>query len=377
MAEEKTAVDRKAEFLDKRERLNTLMEQLSLDAILLRRQDNFAWAGCGANSAVTVNSDTGVGSLLLRKNGDNLLVSNNIESQRLLVEEGLAEIGYAAAVFPWTEDGEKAAVAGLVGDIAKIGCDTVFAGARLIDSELVTLRRRLTEGERERYLFLGRALSTAVETAMYTVRQGEKEGEIAGRIAAELWKDRIDVTNFLVAFDERIGKYRHPITVNRTLDRIAMLSVNARYKGLIATITRLGHIGPIPETLLKQYYDNIVIECRMIAATVPGALERDILGVASAAYAEFGHPGEEAFHHQGGPMGYQSRDAITVPSSQAVVGKDEAYCWNPTICGTKSEDGFIVDSQGQTFITSPVCFPTLDIVVGDEKFRRPAMLEIR
>lgn len=370
-------MNRKEEFAEKRQRVNVLLEQTGLDAVLLRRQDNFAWAGCGANSAVTVNGDTGVGSLLLRGNGDNILVSNNIESKRLLEEEGLGELGFTPAVFPWDEDGEAPAVKNLAGALSKIGCDTPFAETRVVDVEMVGLRRKLTGAERARYLFLGRKLSAAVETTMFGVRKGDTEGEVAGRIAAELWKDRIDVTNFLVAFDDRVGTHRHPITVNRALDRLAMLSVNARYKGLVATITRLGHLGPVPEALAGQYRDNAAIECRMIAATVPGAAEKDILRIAVDSYAEFGHPGEEKFHHQGGPMGYQSRDAITIPGSPSVVGAGEAYCWNPTIRGTKSEDGFIVEEKGRTFITSPVCFPTLEIAAGGATFRRPALLEIR
>lgn len=364
------------EFAVKRQRLTGVMEAENLDALLIRRHDNFAWLSCGGNSNVVVTSDAGVGSLLLTRDGKNLLVTNNIEAARLMEEEGLGELGFSVLDYPWDRDGEAAAVEKAAGSLSRLGCDTPFGAAREVFAAILPHRRELTANERERYLFLGKKLSVAVETVMYGLRPGDGEGDAAGKIAAELWKDRIDVINALVAFDDRIGKYRHPVTVNRQLRRKAMLSINARYKGLVATVTRLGHIGGIPSDLADQYRDNVEIECRMIAATTPGTPDTVPLRVAVDAYAEFGHPGEERLHHQGGSMGYQARDSIATPSSTGAAGVNQAYCWNPTIAGTKSEDGFIVEESGPLFITGPVCFPTLTIDVGGQTFVRPGLLEI-
>ncbi len=364
------------EFQLKRARLVRVMEEEDLTALLIRRQDNFAWLSCGGNSAVVTNADTGVGSLFVSRKGDNILVTNNIEADRLLEEEGLKELGFAASTHLWSEDGERALVAALAGDGSKVGCDAPYPATRDLSRRLCECRRELTEGERLRYRLLGRKLSLAVEIAMHELRPGVTEGEVAGRIAAELWKDRIDVTNFLVAFDERIYRHRHPVTVNRPLARQAMLSVNARYKGLLATITRLGYLGEIPENLHRQYRDTVLVECRMIAATRPGVEERAILRLAAESYAELEHAGEEKLHHQGGPMGYQSRDWIVTPTTTAKVGANQAYCWNPTIAGTKSEDGFIVGDSGPEFITGPVCFPVFQVEAGGISFSRPDLLAI-
>lgn len=255
------------------------------------------------------------------------------------------------------------------------GCD---AGGEYRDvaEAVAACRAELTESERERYLFLGKRLSSVVESVTLELRPGMSEGDALGKIAASLWADRIDLITLLVAFDDRIRRFRHPVSVNRKFERFALISVNARYKGLVATITRLAHIGKIDPAHHKQYVDNATIECRMIAKTVPGAKDRDVLQTAIDSYAEFGFPGEEKKHHQGGSMGYQPRDSIATPTSDKAARLHQAYCWNPTITGTKSEDGFIVGENGPIFITGPVTFPTIDLTVDGIAFKRPDFVEI-
>ena len=71
-----------------------------------------------------------------------------------------------------------------------------------------------------------------------------------------------------------------------------MISVNARYKGLITTITRLVHLGRPEAKLLKQHTDNTEIENRMIAATLPGVPASVPFTVGLSAYKELGYEKE-------------------------------------------------------------------------------------
>ncbi len=360
-------MDIKSEFSVKRARLEKLMDEHGLAALVLKRQDNFSWLSCGGNGAVVVAGDLACASLLLTRDGKNYVLTDTIEADRLLEEQNLGELGFEALTHPWGEQPQPSLISSKIGPPSATGCD---AGGEYRDVA------ELTESERERYLFLGKQLSSVVEAVTLKLRPGMSEGEVLGSIAAPLWSDRIDLITLLVAFDDRIRRFRHPVSVNRTLERFALVSVNARYKGLVATITRLAHIGKIDPAHHKQYVDNVTIECRMIAEPVPGAKDRDVLQTAVDAYAEFGFPGEEKKHHQGGSMGYQPRDSIATPTSDKAARLHQAYCWNPTITGTKSEDGFIVGEKGPIFITGPVVFPTIDLSVGGIAFKRPDFVEI-
>jgi hypothetical protein len=74
-------------------------------------------------------------------------------------------------------------------------------------------------------------------------------------------------------------------------------------------------------------------------------------------------------------MGYDIRDTIVTAESAEEVQVDQCFCWNPSISGTKSEDGFIAQKEGFVFITKPVLFPTLKLQVDGIDFARPNILE--
>lgn len=156
---------------------------------------------------VGIASETGVTSLLGTKTG-RYVIANRIEMQRMLVEEGLAELGFEGIEFEWYKDQELELVKKLVPDIGSVGVDMSVGGLRNMDNEIEKLRYVLTEAEVDRYRFLGAKLSTAVEKVMLGIHPGEKECEIAGRFGVELWKDRIDPTAIMVAADERVASYR-------------------------------------------------------------------------------------------------------------------------------------------------------------------------
>jgi hypothetical protein len=57
-----------------------------------------------------------------------------------------------------------------------------------------------------------------------------------------------------------------------------MVSVNARKWGLIVSLTRFVHFGPVPGELMERYLVNVYIDCVFMAATLgPEMLTRPIL----------------------------------------------------------------------------------------------------
>jgi Xaa-Pro aminopeptidase len=90
------------EFDQKQNRIQALLAQRRLDALLLQRVSSFAWATCGAASYVNTVTTSGEAALLITPPGL-YLITNNIEATRLEQEEKLAAQGWDFRVAPWHE----------------------------------------------------------------------------------------------------------------------------------------------------------------------------------------------------------------------------------------------------------------------------------
>jgi Xaa-Pro aminopeptidase len=366
-------MNRTEELREKESRLHQLMDAGGLDGILLQKQANFSWLTGGGYNRVGLATETGATSLLVTRAG-RYIIANRIEMRRMLVEEGLADLDFEPLEHEWYEERELELVRKIVPDPGKVGSDMDRAALRPLDSAVKRLRYCLTPPEIERYRFLGEKASAAVEKVMLGVRPGDSELEIAGRIGPELWRYGIDLPGVLVGADDRIYSYRHPIPTSKLLRQYLLVAVNARYKGLVLSLTRMLHLGRPTPAIARQFRNNLEIECRMIAATRPGAHLRFPLETALSAYAEFGSGQEWQLHHQGGGIGYTGRDFKVTPDIEGVVGNHQAFCWNPSITGTKTEDSFLATEYGPVMLSFPVVFPSVTVTVGENRFTRPDLL---
>jgi len=366
-------VDRKEEIAIKEKRLRSLMDSLGLKGVLLKRQPNYSWFTAGGMNMVAISTDIGFSSLLVTDK-ERFCLANRIEASRNMEEEGLEDLGFSLLDYEWYQGNELDCVKKVV-PINEIGCDIPLEGIRFIGDDINHLRYSLTPPEIERYLWLGEKTSEAVESILQEVNPGDTEAEITGELTRLLWKHRIDQVGFQAAADDRVYKYRHPIPTERPIEKYVMLCVMSRKWGLHTTITRLLSFTELSKEHRKQYEDNVFIECSMIAATRPGKKTGDIFEKARELYGTLGYKDEWKLHHQGGAMGYDIRDSICNAESTELVQENQCFCWNPSISGTKSEDGFIAQKDGFVFITKPVTFPTLKIQAGGIEFTRPNILE--
>jgi Xaa-Pro aminopeptidase len=366
-------VDRREEIAIKEKRLRSLMSSKGLKGILLKRQPNYSWFTAGGMNMVAISTDIGFSSLLVTDK-EKFCVANRVERYRNMEEEGLEDLGFSLLDYEWYEGSELECIK-KVAPIKEIGCDIALEGMRFIGDDINCLRYSLTPPEIERYLWLGEKTSEAVESVLQKVNPGDTEAGITGELTRILWKDRIDQVGFQAAADDRAYKYRHPIPTERKIEKYVMLCVMSRKWGLITTITRFLNFGELSAKHRKQYEDNVFIECAMIAATRPGENTGNIFNKAKELYEELGYKGEWKLHHQGGAMGYDIREYICNAESTEQVQENQCFCWNPSISGTKSEDGFIAQKEGFVFITKPVLFPTLKIQAEGIEFIRPDILE--
>ena len=361
------------EFEQKQNRLQALLAERRLDALLLQRVSSFAWATCGAASYINTAATMGAGSLLITPSG-RYLITNNIEAPRFKQEGKLAAQGWEFRVVPWH------AVNDVVTELTrglKLGCDGLYLDATDLAGDIARLRVNLLPEENERFRMLGRICAEAMDAAIRAVKPGQVEHEIAGRLAYETEKRGAQAIVNLVATDERIFKFRHPLPTSKKMDKYAMLVLCGRKWGLVCSITRLVHFSKLPDDIRRKAEAVAKVDATFFAATRPGQALGQIFARATTAYAMTGFADEWQLHHQGGPAGYEPREIIATPSSTDIVSVGQVYAWNPSITGTKSEDTLLVGQDGNEVLTTIEDWPMLSVQVNGQAIQRPAILQVQ
>jgi antitoxin VapB len=360
------------EFQRKEAQIRAFMERNGVEALLLQRVSSFAWATCGAASYVNRAAAMGAASLLLTPDG-RFLIADNIEATRLEQEEKLKLQGWEFKIGYWYEANQ--AVAELSRGLA-LGADSAYPGAKNLAAELSRERANLTPEEGDKFRELGQICAAAMDEAVHAVQPGQTEYEIAAILAQSAEKRGAQAIVNLIATDERIFKFRHPLPTGKKLEKYAMLVLCGRRSGLVVSITRLVHFGPLPDELKRKETAVAQIDAELIAATRPGAVLRDVFEKGTAVYAQTGYPDEWQLHHQGGPAGFEPREQIATLTSAGVVAAGQAYAWNPSITGIKSEDSILVGEDENDIVTAVPDWPILPVAVDDQTILRPKILEI-
>jgi len=307
---------------EKERRLAAWCKEHRVDGAWLRRRTNIAWLTDGADVHVDGSSSTGIASLVWTPRRK-VVLTTTIEAPRLRDEELGGE--WEIRSTDWWRD-EKPPPGRLATDFP--------------DDPFADLRASLTDLELGRARDLGLYTAIALEQILTGfLRQGHTELEIAGALSGLFRGWGASTPVLLVAADDRIAKYRHPIPTPRRIEKTVMVAVCPRRHGLMMAATRLVHFGKkLPAALRKKHHAVCKVDTALHAATAPGQRWCDILEVGLQAYRETGFQDEWKRHHQGGPMGYEGRDYKATPTEIRRVAADQLVGWNPSITGTKSED---------------------------------------
>ncbi len=365
-------MDRNQEMAVKVERVRAVMRQAELEGIVLRQRANFAWLTGGGLSYVSTQGDAGVAAMLVT--GDRVvLIANNIEARRLMEEE-LAGLDVGVAEFPWHDAAaEDKVIADIVGS-STWGCD-VGEGCQVHAESIKAARNPLTEPEIARYRAHGRLTTELTERVCRLIKPGMTEHDVWALAHEAFGRIGVRVPVCLVAADERIDTRRHPITVGAPIRERFMLVVCAESGGLWTNLTRLVNFVPIGDELKARHRACCQVDAAANAATRPGRTLGDVFGDIVAEYERQGFAGEWQRHHQGGSTGYDGRDCFAVPGCDAPIGVDQAFAWNPSITGTKSEDTMLLREQGVEFLTAPGDdWPAIGIECEGQTMRRADIL---
>jgi antitoxin VapB len=372
----------KEEIEEKVERLLRVMADEGLAGILINSQPNFSWLSGGGRNGIDLSREPGAGTLLVCRDGRRFVLANRIELGRLMTEQ-LSGQGYEPIDFAWED--EKANPS-LVADLAHslltdqlpLGADLPSgSNVRVVETSIARARYSLTATEIDRFRKLGREAGEAIGKLARALAPGLSEREVASQAHAALGKIGAESIVTLVAGDERLRRFRHPVPTDLRWEKTLMLVVCARRRGLIASLTRIVCAGSIPDDLSQRTLATARVKANLLAATRPGVSGAELYQVAARAYRDTGFPGEERLHHQGGAAGYRTRDWVAHPVSTEQVQGSQAFAWNPSITGTKIEETCIAFEDRIEIITATPDWPSIGIEAdGGREYLLPDVLSL-
>ena len=363
------------EIQTKQRRLAEFLGRNQLDGVLLQTRGNFAWITGGRDNHIANNTETGVAAILATAD-QRVCLANNIESPRMEREE-LARTGVPVVYFPW-HDRKKAAAKVtevIAGRRVAADVDPLGLGLPPLPAGFNELRWSLTEEEVARYRHGGALASSAMEHACASLEFGESEYEVAGTLDYHLHRAGLTPLVTLVASDERIERFRHPIPTAKTVEQYVMLVTCAAYGGLISCLTRFVSFGPVPDVLEQKLQSVANVDAAINLATRPGRTLGELFQVLQKAYEANGNADQWKLHHQGGPTGYANREALGMPESTVTVRSNQAFAWNPSIPGMKCEDTVLCTDAGVEVLTKhSEEWPTVVGQVEGKELRRADIL---
>lgn len=362
--------DWNTELDEKHVRLVEWLRREKLSGVLIRRNENVAWVTGGAvELRVLTPNETGVASLLVTADGKRYYFTTENEAPRLHDEE-FGGLDFEPILFPWYADDTAAAAAKLAG--GPLGSDTPVAGT--IAVSLYPLRASLSESEIARYRWLGAGTAAATVESLKRVEPGMSEYDLEAITAANLLERGILPSVYLYAVDDRITKYKHAVARGAKLKKYAMLNLCSRKWGLAISITRFLHFGELPAELGSRFKSAAQVNAALLDASRVGATSAELFKVAQTAYAAEGFPGEERFHHQGGPTGYGEREWVATPSGKETVVNSQAFAWNPSIRGGKAEDTVILRDGKIEWLTATPELPVINAEVNGKVYPAAGVL---
>ena len=363
-------MNREEEVQIKLERARRYLREKKLNGVLLSRRSNFAWITGGGDNHVSLGQAEGVAAVYLTGRKVYAIMSN-IESPRLAAEELPKD--FEIIEHPWHEPGSRDQILQRLIK-GRVASDTPLLHLPLLGEDWNALHYSFTPAEVKRYRVLAWEAATAIEAAALAVKPGMTEHEAASDLAWLCMQKGMDPFVRLVAADERIRRFRHPIPTARKVRRMCMLVLCAERRGLVVAATRLVHFGKLSRDLERRHRAVCRVDAAMIAASQVDRPLGEVFQVARQAYTEVGFAGEWQHHHQGGPTGYAGREFVVTAREKRIIQINQPLAWNPSIAGTKSEDTILATERGPELLTRTGHWPMLEVKLGPRTLLRPAIL---
>jgi antitoxin VapB len=333
--------------------LRELMKDKGLDAFVLRRNPNLAWAIAG-RAHVPTTIDMACFDLIISHDSATA-ITNVVEAPRLIAEELPSEV--TVQTIKWSEGRDPLLPTG-----SKVGSDQPGADRIDLGVEVEMIRASLIDSDLARFQAICVDAAVALGNAMKQVESSDREIDVAGLITHSLWQADLEIAFLGVAGQDRVHKFRHPLPTDAVVGNRVSASICAKRKGLIASVTRIVTFGQVTEQMVSDYTSIFKVEAALLDATVVGKPFSDPINAAIAAYPANGFDADEwTKHHQGGPTGFLPRDWPANQNSTRLIADNQPIAWNPTGKGWKAEDTIVATDSGVKILTNDPEWPVREL----------------
>lgn len=346
-------------------RLRQLIADEGLGGVVLTGPSTVAWATGGMNRAI--DRALPVDMVWVAVSADaQLLVTTEVEYPRVRDDSDPEECGFTVVAVPWYDPGAFVAACekGLATASPQLGSDGHPAFGFDLSEELTSARLVLTDYAKTALRELGADTVQALEVALSGWRPGTTDSQVQGEMVRQLELRGAEAVVALVAGDERVARYRHPLSLGLPAFERMMAVIVSRRGGLNVAATRFVSAESSPPELEERFAAVRQIETEVLAACSAGATYGEATAALVKAYREVGYPEAWREHWQGGPIGYGTREFELAPGFEKSpfwsipVAPGHALAWNPSLGGgAKVEDTFVVTEDGLECVTSPRSWP--------------------
>ncbi len=330
-----------------------LMKEKGLEALVLRRNPNLAWAIAG-RSHVPTTIDAACFDLVITQDSATA-ITNVIEAPRLIAEEFPTEI--SVQTVPWRQGRDTLLPSG-----PKVGSDQPGGDRIDFGVEIEIIRGSLIASDIVRFKEICSDAAVALGNAMKEVSSSDREIDVAGLITKSLWRSNLEIAFLGIAGEDRVAKFRHPLPTTSLIGNRVSASICAKRKGLIASVTRIVSFGELSQEELNGYESIFKVEAAMFESTVVSQPFSDPINAAIAAYPLNGFDKDEwQNHHQGGPTGYLPRDWPANQGTDRLIAQNQPIAWNPTGKGWKAEDTILATKSGVEILSNDPGWPSFEV----------------
>jgi antitoxin VapB len=231
-------------FNERIQPLRDLMRAKGLDAFVLRRNPNLAWAIAG-RAHVPTTIDMACFDLIITHDSATA-ITNVVEAPRLIAEELPSEV--SVQTIKWSEGRDSLLPTG-----SKVGSDQPGADRIDLGVEVEIMRASLIESDLARFQEICIDAAIALGNAMKQIESTDREIDVAGLITHSLWQAGLEIAFLGVAGQERVHKFRHPLPTDSVVGNRVSASICAKRKGLIASITRIVTFGEVTDQMIADY----------------------------------------------------------------------------------------------------------------------------
>jgi Xaa-Pro aminopeptidase len=312
-----------------------------------------------------MTSEIGIAEVLVTPDRA-LILTSRIEAKRLRDEE--IPDCFELEEFAWADDSAATRFTrAICGERSggRILSDRPESGEEKLPIEFHDLRLVMTASEIERYRTLGCEAAEAMFESFSSCDPTWTEYQLAGRGANALWARGIEPTLVLVAGEERLPKYRHPIATSKSLGTVAMMVFCGRRNGLYANLTRFVAFRSFTGSERRRHEQVAQVEATAFDHSRPGVSTGVVFDAIARSYERIGEGEEILNHHQGGPTGYLSREEVAVSSTarsnSIILCEGMAVAWNPSLPGAKIEDTVLITSEGVEVLTRDPDWPSMTV----------------